>query len=125
MKNPTLIFAVVLLGSLVTLNASDAPKVNILHIHADDHRADGLHALGNDLLQTPNLDTLVERGMTFTHCYTMGSMIGAVCLPSRTMLLTGKSWLRIPNGRDPNNDASQSLPKVLSAAGYTTFHVGK
>ena len=41
------------------------------------------------------------------------------------MLLTGKSWLRIPNGRDKNVDASQSLPKVLSAAGYETFHVGK
>ena len=48
MKNPTLIFAVVLLGSLVTLNATDARKINILHIHADDHRADGLHALGYD-----------------------------------------------------------------------------
>ena len=71
-------------------------KPNILHIHADDHRADGLHALGNPVLQTPNLDTLVERGMTFTHCYTMGSMIGAVCTPSRTMMLTGRSWLRIP-----------------------------
>src|SRR6185436_7895001 len=123
MKKSTLIFAVVLLGSLVTLNASDAPKVNILHIHADDHRADGLHALGNDLLQTPNLDTLVERGMTFTHCYTMGSMIGAVCLPSRTMMLTGKSWLRIPDGRAKDPDASKSLPNVLGVAGYETFHV--
>ncbi|MSU24273.1 MAG: DUF4976 domain-containing protein [Opitutus sp.] len=98
---------------------------NILHLHADDHRADGLRALGNLIVETPNLDTLVARGTTFTHCYTMGSMVGAVCLPSRTMLLTGKSWLRIPNGRDASVDASQSLPKVLSHAGYETFHVGK
>lgn len=105
--------------------AAEARKLNILHLHADDHRADGLHALGTALLQTPNLDSLVARGTTFTRCYTMGSMIGAVCMPSRTMLLTGKSWLRIPSGRDKNADASQSLPKVLSAAGYETFHVGK
>ena len=105
--------------------AAEARKFNILHLHADDHRADGLHALGTDLLQTPNLDTLVARGMTFTRCYTMGSMLGAVCLPSRTMMLTGKSWLRIPNGRAKDVDPSQTLPKILRAAGYETFHVGK
>lgn len=120
----TLAFAAGIAGSAAAVAAPPRPP-NILHLHADDHRADGLHALGTAVLHTPNLDTLVARGMTFTRCYTMGSMVGAVCLPSRTMLLTGKSWLRIPNGRDPNADASQSLPKVLSAAGYETFHVGK
>ncbi len=116
--------AVALLGSATAFAATPRPP-NILHLHADDHRPDGLRALGNPILDTPNLDTLVARGTTFTRCYTMGSMVGAVCLPSRTMLLTGKSWLRIPNGRDANADATNSLPKVLSRAGYTTFHVGK
>jgi arylsulfatase A-like enzyme len=53
----------------------------------------------------------------------MGSMVGAVCQPSRTMMLSGKSWLRIPkpNGGDPE----ASLPRILAAAGYETFHVGK
>jgi hypothetical protein len=74
------------LGSLWSLRAADQPatRPNILHIHADDHRPDGLHELGNPLLVTPNLDTLVERGMTFTRAYTMGSMVGAVCTPSRS-----------------------------------------
>ncbi len=107
------------------LCAAPARHLNILHLHADDLRADGVHALGNAVVQTPNIDTLVERGTTFTHCYTMGSMIGGVCLPSRTMLLTGKSWRRIPAGRDPKVDASQTLAQVLSRAGYETFHVGK
>src|SRR5512142_3114776 len=116
--------ALVLLLAFALSAASGAParRLNLLHLHADDHRADGLHALGNPVVRTPNLDTLVERGMTFTHCYTMGSMIGAVCQPSRTMLLTGRSWLRIPNARDKNGDASQSLPKMISRAGYETFH---
>lgn len=117
------------LGFAVALSltglAGERPKFNILHIHADDHRADGLHALGNSLLQTPNLDTLVQRGMTFTHCYTMGSTMGAVCLPSRTMMLTGKSWLRIPGRGATNATAATTLPRVLSAAGYETFHAGK
>lgn len=107
------------------------PKPNILHIHADDHRADGLGALGNPLLKTPHLDEIVKRGMTFSHCYTQGSMIGAVCLPSRTMMLTGRSWLRIPVGRGKTvpaqapADSPPVIPRVLQAAGYETFHAGK
>jgi len=105
--------------------AAESRKPNILHIHADDHRADGLQALGTKLLQTPNLDTLVQRGMTFTRCYTMGSTIGGVCLPSRTMMLSGKSWLRIPERQANDVDPATTLPGVLRAAGYETFHVGK
>ena len=110
------------------LNAAEKSKPSILHIHADDHRSDGLRALGNPLLVTPNLDSLVERGMTFTRCYTMGSMTGAVCTPSRTMMLTGRSWQRIPaasaaaaNAADP----ATFLPRVIQAEGYQTWHTGK
>ncbi len=98
---------------------------NILHIHADDHRADGLRALGNPVVKTPNLDSLVENGFTFTHCYTMGSMVGAVCQPSRTMMLTGQSWLRCPKPRGKDGDPEKSLARVMSRAGYETWHCGK
>lgn len=131
MKQLLLPLAVVLLVTQATLKAADAPprKPNILHIHADDHRPDGLHALGNPRLRTPNLDTLVERGMTFAHCYTQGSRVGAVCLPSRSMLLTGRSWLRIepPNGKPAAQGGNPSgyLPRVITAAGYETWHMGK
>lgn len=117
--------------SLIGHNVSQAQVrklPNILHIHADDHRPDGLHALGNPLLITPNLDALVERGITFTHCYTMGSMTGAVCTPSRTMLLTGRSWQRIPRASNAAlnaADPSTFLPRVIKAAGYQTWHMGK
>lgn len=115
---------------LLALNgmAQQPRKPNILHIHADDHRADGLHALGTSALQTPNLDSIVERGMAFTHCYTMGSMTGAVCTPSRTMMLTGRSWQRIPGapGAAANAaDPSTFLPRVMERAGYQTWHMGK
>jgi len=128
--NPFLTLTLVAIVSLGSVSAFGQPTVrfNILHIHADDHRADGLHALGSPLLQTPNLDALVERGTTFTHCYTMGSMIGAVCTPSRTMMLTGRSWQRIPGapGAAPNaGDPSTFLPRVMAAGGYQTWHMGK
>ena len=113
--------------SMLQAGAPVRRQPNILHIHADDHRPDGLHALGTKLLHTPNLDALVERGTSFTRCYTMGSMSGAVCQPSRTMMLTGKSWLRIPAAKTSLKelDSSTFLPRVIAAAGYQTFHVGK
>ncbi len=117
-----------LVVSIATLCAASASKPNILHIHADDHRADGLRALGSPLLQTPNLDSLVEHGMSFPHCYTMGSMVGAVCSPSRAMMLTGRSWQRIPKApaAKPNaSDPTTFLPRVLQASGYQTWHMGK
>ena len=123
----TLLTLLALTAISLPLRAAGAPpqRPNILHIHADDHRADALGAFGHPVVQTPNLDTLVARGFTFTHCYTMGSMVGAVCQPSRTMMLTGKSWLRIPKARTGAGEPEKSLPRVLSRAGYETWHCGK
>lgn len=128
MKSMYLLLATLLFAPAAGVIASETTQPNILHIHTDDHRPDGLHKLGNSLLVTPNLDALVENGTTFTRCYTMGSMVGAVCQPSRAMMLTGRSWQRIPKapGAAPNaTDPATFLPRVLGAAGYQTFHMGK
>jgi len=129
MKHLSLIITLCLAPLAALYSADVATKrPNILHIHADDHRPDGLRALGNPVLVTPNLDSLVERGMTFQHCYTMGSNIGAVCVPSRTMMLSGRSWQRIPKApaAAPNAaDPATFLPRVIAAAGYQTWHMGK
>jgi arylsulfatase A-like enzyme len=100
---------------------------NILLILADDHRWDTIAALGNSEIHTPNLDRLVARGFTFNNAYCMGSMIGAVCLPSRTMLITGRSLWRIPNTPHPAVTPAgvHVLPTLLGQAGYVTFHTGK
>ena len=128
MKHTIIAITSLLLAPLAGLTAAEKPKPNILHIHADDHRPDGLHALGNPMLVTPNLDSLVASGMAFTHCYTMGSMVGAVCTPSRTMMLTGRSWQRIPGAPGAVTNAADPatfLPRVMAAAGYQTWHMGK
>lgn len=51
MKKLSVITCFVLIP-LAPLHAADQPPIkrNILHIHADDHRPDGLQALGNPLL---------------------------------------------------------------------------
>jgi arylsulfatase A-like enzyme len=119
------VFATALFGD----EAATAQKArpNILLILSDDQRWDTIAALGNPQIKTPNLDALVERGLHFSNAYCMGSMVGAVCLPSRTMLITGRSLWRIPE----NPRAKQALPgvpllpNVLRDAGYVTFHCGK
>lgn len=114
--------------------APDGPKggkrANILLINLDDLKADAVGFLGNKEVRTPNLDKLFARGTVFTRAYTMGAMIGAVCLPSRTMMLTGRSLFRIagagnkaPGARPIDRDCV--LPTPVKAAGYETFHMGK
>ena len=74
------------------LACADGPaRPNILLLLSDDQRADTIAALGNPQISTPNLDRLVREGTAFTRAYCMGSMQGAVCVPSRAMLLTGRT----------------------------------
>ena len=94
---------------------------NILFLFADDQRADTIGAWGNDLIDTPNLNRLVAEGWSFRRNYVFGSNSGAVCVPSRAMVLTGRSWMRSPN----NMQGVPTLPRLLEAAGYRTFITGK
>jgi arylsulfatase A-like enzyme len=102
-------------------------RPNVLLILSDDQRWDTIAALGNREIRTPQLDRLVRRGFHFTNAYCMGSMVPAVCLPSRTMLITGRSLWRIPD--QPRAKVAPQgvplLPALLNDAGYETFHCGK
>src|SRR3954463_5272923 len=106
--------------------AESSQPPNILFILSDDQRWDTIHALGNSEIQTPNLDRLVKQGFYFNNAYCMGSMSPAVCLPSRTMLVTGRSVWRLPNVTGLKAPADVVLlPRVLHGAGYITYHCGK
>ncbi|MBP8256270.1 MAG: sulfatase-like hydrolase/transferase [Opitutaceae bacterium] len=101
---------------------------NILVLFADDYCHEVLHAMGDPVVQTPNLDRLVARGTVFTHAYNMGSWAPAVCIASRTMLMTGRSlWdaRRIYSRLESEREAGQLWPQLLGAAGYRTFMSGK
>ena len=74
--------------------ARERAPVNVLFLFADDQRPDTIGALGNPVIKTPNLDALVNRGFAFTNAYCMGSTGGAVCNPSRHMMLSGMSLYR-------------------------------
>jgi arylsulfatase A-like enzyme len=112
---------------LVSLPAIAGTKPNIIFLFSDDQRADTIGAHGNPYIQTPNLDQLAENGFSFRRNYCAGSFSGAVCVASRAMLMTGRSWKRIPS-ENPTNDWSNLplLPSVLeSKGGCRTFIIGK
>jgi len=104
---------------------------NILFIFADDHCYKAVNALHNKEVMTPHLDSLVERGTTFTHAYNMGAWGGAVCVASRGMLNTGLSVWRA-NELLSDREASKTFvaekktwSQLMSAAGYETYFSGK
>ncbi|MCA9229842.1 MAG: sulfatase-like hydrolase/transferase [Planctomycetales bacterium] len=101
--------------------AANAPKrPNVLFLLTDDQRADTIGALGNSVVQTPNLDQLARSGFVFENAYCMGSTMGAVCNPSRHMLHSGMSLYRYdPKKRDG------SFGDVMRKAGYVTYHLSK
>ncbi len=104
-----------------TTAAAAEGRPNILLLFADDQRADTIATWGNPHIDTPNLDRLVARGHSFRNNYCFGSNSGAVCVPSRAMLLSGRTWFDAPL----DLAGVPLLPEVLRAAGYQTFATGK
>lgn len=102
-------------------------RANILFLLSDDQRFDTIHALGNPVLQTPNLDRLVQQGFTFTNAYCMGSMVQAVCIPSRAMMLTGRSLFRATATPLTGNILRGYVmwPELFRKAGYRSYGIGK
>ncbi|MBI5091694.1 MAG: sulfatase-like hydrolase/transferase [Candidatus Hydrogenedentes bacterium] len=116
------------LASVLTASQSAARPVrkpDVVFVLADDLRADGFASLGNGVVKTPNFDAIVNRGLRFHKAYTMGSMTGAVCLPSRTMLLTGRSLFRATDTASGAGRDTYTFPRAMKAAGYATLHAGK
>lgn len=104
------------------LSQQDSP-LNILLIHADQHRMDCIGVYGNPDVQTPNLDQLASDGVLYHNTY----CTLPVCTPSRYSLLTGlhvqehQGW----TNRSTLNPEIETLPDLLKKAGYRTKAIGK
>ncbi len=100
-------------------------RPNVLVILTDDQRFNTIRALGAPGIATPNLDRLVRRGTAFTRAHIMGGLQGAVCAPSRAMLLTGRTLFSLKGVGNEIPPEHTMLPELLRRAGYTTFATGK
>jgi len=100
-------------------------KPNVLLILVDDLKP-AIHAYGDRVAVTPNIDRLVARGMRFDLAYANQ----AVCAPSRFNLLTGARSTSTGiydfgiNLRDLFPRAI-TLPQYFMAAGYRAESIGK
>jgi len=99
------------------------PK-NILYLLSDDQRFDTIHALGSPEIHTPHMDVLAERGVAFTHAYIFGSHHGALCVPSRAMIMSGRNLFHIDNP-DTLPESVPLFPETLREHGYATHGIGK
>ncbi|QMW04299.1 sulfatase-like hydrolase/transferase [Spirosoma foliorum] len=104
---------------------SNAHPLNVLVLYSDDQRYNTIHALGNNVIQTPNLDRLVKQGVAFTRAQTMGGMHGALCVPSRAMLHTGRYLNDLQKTGDVIPAEHTTLPEYLQTKGYQTYAIGK
>jgi arylsulfatase A-like enzyme len=113
-------------------------RPNILLVVVDDQSPFDLRCYDPaSRLETPVIDRLARGGMVIDAAYHMGSFSGAVCTPSRHMLMTGRTLWHLPIGpggrraapagpaRCPPDIAEQSLAAVFNRAGYDTMRTCK
>jgi arylsulfatase len=106
------------------MKESQQQKPNILWICTDQQRVDSIRALGNELINTPNIDRLVENGVTFNRAYCQTP----ICTPSRASFLTG----RYPRTTGIRQNGNEFFPKdevlvtkLFAEEGYDCGLAGK
>ena len=129
MKNPFLILLAALLLPVSSL-AAEAKRPNILFILADDQAPSDFKFYNpQSTLDAPVMDRLASGGMVFDSAVHMGSFSGAVCMPSRHMIMSGRTVWRLPVGpgsaKCPPNLEKNTIGAVFNSAGYSTMRTCK
>lgn len=115
---------------IVSSAQESTKKPNIVYILADDMGIGDVSGLNPEAkVNTPNIDALIENGMTFTDAHTTSS----VCTPSRYSIMTGEyAWrtklkARVLDGYSKAliEDTKDTAPKLLQRNGYETAMIGK
>lgn len=134
-----IVLALAITSSVVQAKSSEssAKRPNVLFIITDDQSPLELRCYNrSSQLETPTLDRLAARGMTVEGAYHMGSFMGAVCTPSRHMIMTGRTLWHLPSSvmervsRDfptecPSDVANFTMGQVFRSAGYDTMRTCK
>jgi len=134
MKPILKLFLVVLAtGIFFSSCKKEEKRPNFLFVLVDDQSPFDLKTYDSEsILETPNIDKLAEGGMVFESARHMGSWSGAVCLPSRHMIMSGRTVWHLPSRgkafQNPNNPDSlekQTIGAVFNRAGYKTMRTCK
>jgi len=118
-----LVLLPILAASMARLSAGEQP--NIVFFFADDQTTSTIGCYGNDVIKTPNIDTLAARGTRFENAFVSHS----ICWVSRTTILTGligRSYGTPSNPEQARADAVETLyADILRQNGYRTGYFGK
>ncbi len=124
MKFKYSLIVVVLLLAMNSFAKKDR-RPNVLIIYTDDHRYSGIHALGAQAVETPNMDLLANSGIVFDNAFLMGSFSGATCIPSRAMLHTGRDLFKLKGQGHNIPEGHTTIGESFQQANYNTYIVGK
>ena len=96
---------------------------NYLFIITDQQRADHLGCYGNDIVQTPNIDGIADKGLSFDQFY----VACPICMPNRATLMTGRmpGNAGVPTNGLPLPLETTTFVDLLREAGYRTALLGK
>ena len=121
--------------SLATLMGcqEEQKRPNFLFVLVDDQSPFDLQVYdSNSILETTNIDQLAQSGMVFESARHMGAMLGAVCTPSRHMIMSGRTLWDLPsigkhyqNPNSPDSLELQTIGAVFNRAGYKTMRTCK
>ncbi len=130
LKNMRNTILILLFLACAQLHAAKRP--NILFIIVDDQSPFDLKVYNSKSeLDSPNINRLAAEGMVFDGAYHMGSYSGAVCTPSRHMVMCGRTVWHLPNRRGakkglvPADVAQNTMAAVFNRAGYDTVRTCK
>ncbi|MFH1377698.1 MAG: sulfatase-like hydrolase/transferase [Planctomycetota bacterium] len=99
------------------------PK-RVLWITTDHMRYDCIRAHGNPEIHTPNIDRLVNDGVSFSNCFAQNPL----CMPSRCSFMTGLYPQQTgvdQNGHSLPADFEPTVASCFNAGGYQTVQIGK
>ncbi len=129
---PPVLILIALLDMVSAVHAAEtAKRPNVLFILVDDQSPfDFKFYNPKSILQSPHIDRLAADGMVFDAAYHMGSFSGAVCSPSRHMIMCGRTLWHLPIGVGadricPPNLEQNTLAALFNRAGYQTMRTCK
>jgi arylsulfatase A-like enzyme len=98
-------------------------RPNILHFFLDQMRYDAIAAHGNRAIATPNIDKLVQNGVSFTNAYSPSP----VCIAARCSMIFGQypSNTGCYENTGMPTDGRDTFMQALTASGYCSHGIGK
>lgn len=107
---------VLLLGCLLSPPIHAEQRPNLIFILCDDLRHDALGCMGNSIVQTPHVDALAARGVTFKNAF----VTTAICWTSRTNILFGQYGSKLDS-----HDARKLRTTKINAAYLKDTYLGQ